>query len=454
MPDQQESIRAIDLQELFPWVILVRALRLALVRMRILLLAIAGLIATTAGFRVVGDLFFHETPDQQVQAWREVDSPWPWTVGQNAIGSGILPSQHPDHGIVHGLVNQGLLGAWQWIARPIQRFFDPQLTWRGMFYSVLCGLWVIVVWAIFGGAITRIAALDMTRGESLGIRGAITQTSARIGSFIGAPLLPIIFALIVTLPLLILGLLIRTSFFTWLAGLGWFIVLALGFVLAIVLILFYVGWPLMWATLSVERSDAFDAFGRCYSYVYERPFRLLFSIAVATVLGWIGLAIVQVFVTSAMSLSDWSVSWGSGNERIIALQQMVEEPPPAETAAGDATTAKSPSESRRSEAKEAGWLSRNGAGAIRFWKNLLLTVIAAFPIGFLWTSSVAIYLLQRREIDATEMDEVALEDQAGTHGLPPLQKDSSGVPSVKTEDAPQGEESGGQAPTEGDAKES
>lgn len=451
MSDQKVSVREIDWQELCPWLILVRALRLALFRGRVLLLAVAGLIATTAGFRLVGDAFFDHSSDKLVQEWIAVDSPWPWSAESNAIAATPSPERFSPRTVSPWLADQGFLGAWQWIARPVQRLFNTQSTWRSMFYSILCGLWAIVVWAIFGGAITRIAALDMTRNESLGMQGAIAQTMGRIGSFIAAPLLPILFVLIATLPLMVVGLLMRASFFAWLAGIGWILILGMGLIMAIVLILFYVGWPLMWATLSVERSDAFDAFGRCYSYVYERPFRLLFSVGVAAILGWIGVAVVQVFATATISLADWSISWGTGNERICALQQIGDEARPAsqkEQEQSQKSAADSPSESRRQKASQVSWFDQKSAGAIQFWKNFLKLVVVAFPIGFLWTSSVAIYLLQRRAIDATEMDEVVVEDQAGTYGLPPLREHPSGVPSMEGDGSPREEGKDGEKTTE------
>ena len=86
---------------------------------------------------------------------------------------------------------------------------------------------------------------------------------------------------------------------------------------------------------------------------------------------------------------------------------------------------------------------RNGAdgalketAGVKFWKGILAAVVAAFPIGFLWTASVGIYLLMRRDIDAAEMDEVAVEDQEKAFGLPNLTSHPTGVPSVDESQSP------------------
>ena len=51
--------------------------------------------------------------------------------------------------------------------------------------------------------------------------------------------------------------------------------------MAILLLGALVGWPLMWATVSVEGTDAFDALSRSYAYTYHRPWRLLWYVLFA-----------------------------------------------------------------------------------------------------------------------------------------------------------------------------
>ena len=55
------------------------------------------------------------------------------------------------------------------------------------------------------------------------------------------------------------------------------------------------GWPLMWATISTEGTDSFDALSRSYAYVFQRPLRYLFYVVVrAYSAGWAGCS-VQTF---------------------------------------------------------------------------------------------------------------------------------------------------------------
>ena len=43
-----------------------------------------------------------------------------------------------------------------------------------------------------------------------------------------------------------------------------------------------------------------------------------------------------------------------------------------------------------------------------------------------------VYLLLRRDVDNTEMDEIYIVDEKRTYELPPLKSDESGVPQVQT----------------------
>jgi hypothetical protein len=66
-----------------------------------------------------------------------------------------------------------------------------------------------------------------------------------------------------------------------------------------------------------------------------------------------------------------------------------------------------------------------------------------FLYSYFWTASTCIYLLLRRDADATEMDEVFLEEEQeeATFGLPPIETDQAGAPVVDEAGAPSVDES-------------
>ncbi len=64
--------------------------------------------------------------------------------------------------------------------QPIVYFFSPRSTGYTSFYFLCVMLWTLATWALFGGAITRIAAVQVARGEKIGLRESVRFTFKRI----------------------------------------------------------------------------------------------------------------------------------------------------------------------------------------------------------------------------------------------------------------------------------
>jgi hypothetical protein len=242
-------------------------------------------------------------------------------------------------------------------------------------------------------------------------------------------------------------------------------VLLLGLLMAILLLGALVGWPLMWATISVEGTDAFDALSRSYAYTYQRPWRLLWYVLVVVVLAIVSMCFVRIFALTTIALGDWSVDWGASAYTMHEVVRPEADPVdrderPAETGTNAAPAADNAPvtdttaapeliapngadaaapQAARTEANAAGapprdlGLMRNGARrAISFWKWLMEALAAGYQAGFLWVAAVGVYLLLRRDIDAVQTNEVYV-DQDAEFGLPPLAEDAAtGVPGVAT----------------------
>ena len=63
--------------------------------------------------------------------------------------------------------------------RPVFYFLHPNAGYRERFYFLLVILWTVGTWAIFGGAITRAAAVNFARNENVGITTALRYTLSR-----------------------------------------------------------------------------------------------------------------------------------------------------------------------------------------------------------------------------------------------------------------------------------
>jgi hypothetical protein len=165
------------------------------------------------------------------------------------------------------------------------------------------------------------------------------------------------------------------------------------------------GWPLMWATISTEGTDSFDALSRSYAYVFHRPLHYLFYAVVAGLLGYLGWLLVSNCAAAVVALTYGAAGWGSGPERMEAIAKGT---------------------------VDLGYAGVAGAVLIRFWVGCVKVLAVGFLYSYFWTASTAIYFLLRRNVDATEMDEVHLDEQEEPqpHALPPIKTDAAGAPVI------------------------
>jgi hypothetical protein len=319
---------------------------------------------------------------------------------------------------------------WEVLSRPFQEVFGSNVTVASFTYLLLCGLWALLVWSLFGAAITRSAALWFAREDRLGFRRSLGWGVAKWPAYFGAVLFPFLGVVCAALlPAAIGFVLWLGGFFTFLAGLLWFVVLLCALFIAILLVGILFGWPLMWATISVEGTDSFDAVSRSYSYTYQRPVHYLFYAAVAGILGMLGWIAVVIFCRGVETYSYWAASWGSGVTQTVAVQEVIRELDliEAEKQAGWPDTAE---RKYQSLVNHNGWFYVNGVRMIRLWLIALRTIAIGYLFSYFWCAATFIYYLLRQSVDATEMDEVAVDEEAESYALPPLQQEPGAPPQV------------------------
>src|SRR5947209_5606033 len=61
--------------------------------------------------------------------------------------------------------------------------------------------------------------------------------------------------------------------------------------------------------------------------------------------------------------------------------------------------------------QDMNWHNHLGAYMVSAWIYLLFLMIVGFGYSYFWSASTIIYLLMRRKVDDTEMDEVHLEEE-------------------------------------------
>src|SRR5262249_42341240 len=144
-----------------------------------------------------------------------------------------------------------------------------------------------------GGAITRIAAVEVARNEKIGGFEALRFVSKRYLAFLGAPIIPLIIVALPIVFLIIFGAfhMIPVVGDVLVSGLFWWLPLLAGLFMAFLLVCL-VSWPLMTATVSAEDEEPLNAATRAYSYLIQAPWHYFFYSLIALGYG----AVVIFFV--------------------------------------------------------------------------------------------------------------------------------------------------------------
>lgn len=320
---------------------------------------------------------------------------------------------------------------------PVVYFFDPRAGWTDRLYLLLILTWTLLVWGFFGGAICRIAAVQVARNERIPLSEAISFTRERFASYVAAPLFPMILIGVFMFLLMIFG------WFEWIpifgdiivAGLFWPVVILIGLIMAIVLV-GMIGWPLMIATISTEGSDSFDALSRSYSYVYQAPWQYLWYNFLAVVYGAVLIFFIGLMASLMIFLGKWGVSsavgpasedpaWDrdpaflfyyaptsfgwrdlliSGNQHVVPRPARGPSEPPLTRAEGRLQFTPEHEANMK-------WYNHTGAAMVAFWLYPLFLLVVGFGYSYFWSVSTIIYFLMRHHVDDTDMDEVHMEDE-------------------------------------------
>jgi hypothetical protein len=386
MTSERTVIRAISWRDLFPWLLLLRTVRLA-AHPAALAAATLAFWLTIPGWWIGARVFL--TAEQRTEL---------------SLQNGQLPAGGPQDMLASHLP----LAAAEYfpasagaVAEPYRRLSEPVarlLRIRGSVgeaaYCLWGTLWSLAVWGLAGGFISRLAIVRLATDEPEPLKTSARLALRRYLSYVLAPLYPLLGLLILALPIALLGLAIRLSpgGGSVLVGLLWIFVVLAGLPAAWLLGGLLFGWPLMWPAISGEREgDSFEAFSRSFSYVYGQPVRYFFYVVVVLLLGALWLAVVQIAINLILGFAFGMLSWGAGGESVTEIQQLI-----VLIQAG----AELPAE--RNE------LLAFGASLFALVTGIVQSVLHGFAYSYLFVAATGIYLLLRQDVDETEFDEIYL----------------------------------------------
>jgi len=291
----------------------------------------------------------------------------------------------PSTGVLRSITNFAMIGPG-WLLR------------YHYIYFIIFAAWFLLIWAIFGGAIARIAGVHVARDEKISVRQALRFSTNKLLSFVFAPIIPLIIILLAGAAVAVGGLLMYIpAIGPLIVGSLFILALLAGFVMTLVLTGTVGGFNLMYPTIAVEGSDSFDAISRSFSYVFARAWRMIFYTVVALIYGALCFLFVRYFVVVMLGLTHFFLQWFLGGQPAVYLPEIW---PPV----NDANLA------YHINFHALSWIDGVAAFLIAIWVYIVLTLLAAYVVSFYFSANTIIYVLMRKEVDATELDDVYVED--------------------------------------------
>jgi hypothetical protein len=384
--------------------------------------------------------------------WNEARGPNPYLFASNLVSQ---PSSTWGGSILSYLSQQipVLTEPLHKLMIPIVKLIDPNASFQTRVYLLLCLIWSVVVWAFFGGIITRLAAVQFAGKERTTLMEATKFVMSRYVSYVLSPIVPLGIIAVIVLCMFLYGLVALIPYVgdVLMYGLLFPLVIMGGIAMAVIL-LGLVGYPLMYTTISTEGSDTFDAISRSYNYVFQAPWSFAWYSLVALVYGAAVTFLVILVGCLMMLLGKWGMSsaasavWSpskpdylfvyapeslgwkelllSGSD--LAVQGVEMKDPTEKTGATDSKNTAdrkswdggrsfmvyAPANKALNEAyrKDMGPSNKAGAGIVAFWMALVFLMMIGFSYSYFWTASTMIYLLMRKKVDEVELDEVYIEE--------------------------------------------
>ncbi len=496
MADEKVELRDVNFRQLLPWTEIFRGFQVALDPKK-LLLAAAGILVMWFGWWVISGIFFNsrkepvesDYPLANFKTAGETESeaeanrravlrveeykyellertagpggrfntrPWVEPRGPNPylLVTGQTGQPTPEGHLQFAPWQHGHF--WDWFRaaqlpvlleplvkflRPVVYLLQPNAGFWNHVYFLLILLWTLATWALFGGAITRMAAVQLTRKEKISMSEAVKFALSRYFYYFSAPLLPLLFVVGIMVLVMLFGLLhlIPVVGDLLIDGLGWPLVLLAGVVMAVILV-GLVGWPLMYATISTEGSDNLDALSRSFSYVFQYPWHYIWNCLVALAYGAVVVFFVGFMGSFMVYLGKWSITHTPLVEvtnreptylfihapQSYQWRNLLLQGSPLLHADGSINAAEY-TQYRNS----LHWWNLAAAYLVGGWLTLALLMVVGFGYSYFWCSFTIIYLLMRRLVDDTEMDEIYLEEDEAPDAY------SSPMTSASTATAPE-----------------
>lgn len=272
------------------------------------------------------------------------------------------------------------------LTTPLFTLIEPLRSWGTMLHAVLSLVWLLVVWGICGGAICRIAIVQVAELRQTGVSNALRFAIKSSGKLIVAPLCPLLGVAFCAAVTGAFGLLYRLPAIGGaFAGAVLVVPLAMGLVMTLLVAGLVAGWPLMHAAVAAGVEDALDALSRTFGYLNQRIGALAVLLAVLWLEGLIGLQLVDLLAGGVIRLTHWGLGLTAPQDRLAILFGAAGALPGAAAAVAHA-----------------------------FWLGVVRLLAHSWIYSFYWTAAALVYLWLRHDVDGTPWDEIEPDERPST----------------------------------------
>ena len=436
MANNYDTVKGVDWREVFPWTALTRAFTVA-VSIPVLLLASFGVGLTVSGWAIAESLLVPEqltlapagaTTDEMESVSNQGDTFAEDTALQNAAetpfidGSEQIPEptvavQPPGHfapamgsiadGDTRSVFERLLVGEGLMLVADLHDMLlggDRELDAKTSYaIYIIDFVWLLIVWGFFGAMITRIAVIRIGRGEKIGLKEAMADVRKKYISYVMSPVFVLVSCFVLSLPVVLISLLLNFDIGVLLASVLWIVAIVASIGVAVLLTGFFFGWPLMWPTISAEEDgDVYEATSRTFAYTFQAPIQYLFYVSISLAIWVPSVMLVQNFTSLAEQVVFSGMNVAADEGQLIQ----------------DYLTGKVSLDGQ----SQIFIMGANIISGLHWFAHLMAD---AFCVGFFFASFSGIYLLLRRFVDHTPLDEVFVIDDRTKYGLEDLIQQSA-----------------------------
>lgn len=298
-------------------------------------------------------------------------------------------------------------------------------------YSLFLLVGLAVIWTVAGGAICRIAAMQLARDDLLTLRQGVEFSLGKLWQgFVTALGVPLGLCLVVVFLMILGGVVLRIP---WLGdvvgGAAFPLALLGGVVVAGLLVGLLTGGHLFCPAVAWEACDGFEAFSRGFSYVFTRPWKTLWYAAFSLFYAAVSWLIVNLAVLFALSVTRNVISFGTSP---FGWWKRVGGDVPRSKLEVLWPLGESYELYRAPDWSTLGFFEYIPAVLIGFWVLLVILSMWGFLASFYFTACTVSYCLLRRDVDGTDVDEVRSDDveEDDTGWKPASSAAASGAPAA------------------------